>query len=347
MAVITYAMWQATLEDMDGFGIGPHGIPQAWSADGRVFPAPRHSIRLEANVLRSVTAEEAYRNWRQHAFYTPERTSQTEYMRDVWAHVLRVEPFPLQIPLRPGEQILEVKGLEEAGAAASWPNVGRVYRPGEMVAVETGADIRNMIMPLPTGYQTMAMQQQMAGLGAGQLGMQQTAGHGLLAMQAGLGLGQLGMQTNPDGEASARARALLLRLLDPDQRREYEAHGHFSVVRDGVRYRLSLVSMQVGVFREGQKIETWCAYVPNEPKEDTLVAQLLLLRDDPQKLRRLARVTKHDDPYIRPGGGIWTDIDPEDEARRRNVGMRAHVMRMLVRAGYANPEELLNAEQAE
>ena len=98
--------------------------------------------------------------------------------------------------------------------------------------------------------------------------------------------------------ADARAHELLLRLLTPDQRREYERCRTFRVERDGKRYVLNCYSLVVTVSDANRPssaentVETWCVFCPNTPREDTLIAQLLLLRDDPEKLRAKAHVTR-------------------------------------------------------
>jgi hypothetical protein len=108
----------------------------------------------------------------------------------------------------------------------------------------------------------------------------------------------------------ARAHALLLRLLDTNQRADYENTGGFWVVNETRRYRLDRCSLQVLVFERKARtpFENWCALLPNTPREDTLIAQLLLLRSDPEKLKRQCHVTHLDERLAwlgSPAGRRW------------------------------------------
>jgi hypothetical protein len=98
---------------------------------------------------------------------------------------------------------------------------------------------------------------------------------------------------------TARAHALLLRLLDKNQRADYDNTGGFWVGRlaDRRRYRLDRHTMQVLVFKAGEHspFENWCALLPNTAREDSLIAQLLLLRSDQKELKRQSYVTRLDD----------------------------------------------------
>jgi hypothetical protein len=94
--------------------------------------------------------------------------------------------------------------------------------------------------------------------------------------------------------ARGNASALLRQLLSDEQWKAYEDTGYFDVEAKGQTYRLG-VGTKVGVWDEAHEriIEDWCSYVPHEPHEDTIVAQLLELQHDPQALRERAVVTKY------------------------------------------------------
>ena len=89
-------------------------------------------------------------------------------------------------------------------------------------------------------------------------------------------------------ESEERARQLLLDYLDDEQRDEYEQQRHFTVIsRDGERhYRVEHGrSRNVKLIGEdGRVLHTYCAH-PAElvPDEDTMLAQLLMLRGDEEE----------------------------------------------------------------
>ena len=89
-------------------------------------------------------------------------------------------------------------------------------------------------------------------------------------------------------ESEERARRLLLDYLDDEQRDEYEQQRHFTVIsRDGERrYRVEHGrSRNVKLIGEdGRVLRTYCAH-PAElvPDEDTMLAQLLMLRGDEEE----------------------------------------------------------------
>jgi hypothetical protein len=100
--------------------------------------------------------------------------------------------------------------------------------------------------------------------------------------------------------ALARAEQLLESLLDEKQLRSYRKTWGFDVLSGGRRYRLDLLSLQVRVYEGRRFIENWCTYLPNAPRADTLIAQLLLLRADPELLRKQAQVTLSSGEIIAP-----------------------------------------------
>src|SRR5215472_819222 len=138
-------------------------------------------------------------------------------------------------------------------------------------------------------------------------------------------LGVDGLSHGLDTEASARAHKLLMRLLDKRQQNEYLSTHCFNVFVGPRRYRLDRSNLQVRVYEADEIIENWCAYLPNAPREDTLICQLLLLRDDPVKLRSMAKVTKRND-YSRWGF-------EETAQRMRGLGV-SRIRDFLQRAGY-------------
>ncbi len=96
-----------------------------------------------------------------------------------------------------------------------------------------------------------------------------------------------------DPEPHERARALLKRLLTPAQWAAFEACGIVTERIRGAEYTLG--SGQIGVRRPTwfgkQRWERWCVNPePGLPFEDCLIAQLLHLRADPAKLRKMANV---------------------------------------------------------
>ena len=97
--------------------------------------------------------------------------------------------------------------------------------------------------------------------------------------------------------AYVKAAKLLAKFLTPEQQAEYEQTHRFSVI-DSQRNRRYLIGddLQVRVYAlDGHQfappLETWCVYLPGTPESDSILAQLLMLRDDPKKLRKLACVT--------------------------------------------------------
>ena len=116
--------------------------------------------------------------------------------------------------------------------------------------------------------------------------------------------------------AAAKAHELLMSLLTPEQRREYEASRTITLYsgqgRYQQKYQLRYEDLQVKVFdHKGKLFENWCGYVPNAPREDTLIAQLLAIRNDPGRLRRAAQVTRMREDgvvLVWPGGQFQTRL---------------------------------------
>lgn len=92
-------------------------------------------------------------------------------------------------------------------------------------------------------------------------------------------------------EIAAKARALLLSVLDEDQQQELEKVGHFHVhTKDGLRsYRLRPGSGPVRVKSEDGFQYSYCIHPPaNYPADDTAVAQKLLLETDEESFLEIA-----------------------------------------------------------
>jgi hypothetical protein len=94
--------------------------------------------------------------------------------------------------------------------------------------------------------------------------------------------------------ARDRAQALFVRLLDPKQREQYQAFGYVDVplpngqsARIGPAYRIGWPRDAIG--RAYPKSASQCVVPSGEdiPAADILIAQLLHLRNDPNRLRRI------------------------------------------------------------
>lgn len=123
----------------------------------------------------------------------------------------------------------------------------------------------------------------------------------------------------PSEKAAAKANRLLKKFLTTEQWKEYQATERFPVIVGKKRYVLGK-DLQVRVYNADDYVfapprETWCVRLPGTPIADTLLAQLLMLRDDPKRLRYLACVTSRHRPGYQDGG-------------------RAHALRIMRRAGY-------------
>jgi hypothetical protein len=100
--------------------------------------------------------------------------------------------------------------------------------------------------------------------------------------------------------AERRARDLLLRMLAPTQRREFDVHGYFSVNVPG-RGRFWIFpwrSLNVVDPRTG---DCYCAVLEGRlPVYDLMLAQKLLLENEPQYFFSVAN--RHPSFVLRPGG---------------------------------------------
>lgn len=96
--------------------------------------------------------------------------------------------------------------------------------------------------------------------------------------------------------ARAKARELLLRFLDEQQRQSHDASGGFEVVgKSGSIYRINhgIAGNIERLDRCGRTMERWCVHPSAAlPAEDAMLAQLLHLREDDAGLRRIANVTR-------------------------------------------------------
>lgn len=93
--------------------------------------------------------------------------------------------------------------------------------------------------------------------------------------------------------ASQRARQLLLGELDPVQRAQFEAEGHFIVRgRRGRSYRIRRgISGNIDMLQRGRVISRLCVHPHGAhamPPEDVMLAQLLHLRDDERGVLQVA-----------------------------------------------------------
>lgn len=100
-------------------------------------------------------------------------------------------------------------------------------------------------------------------------------------------------------EASAKARVLLMRVLNPIQRAEYEADKRFTLVGSlGGRYRIAHGRVgNVSLLNDaGDPVIVYCAH-PRErmPVEDVLIAQKLSLLTDEAAFIAVANVTRRRD----------------------------------------------------
>ena len=142
-----------------------------------------------------------------------------------------------------------------------------------------------------------------------------------------------------DEEAARRARKLLLSLLTEQQRADYQMTRHFTVRSarkpwDQVFFRIG-DTLQVRVYDLSGKVkENWCAYKDSAPREDTIIAQLLLLRDDPIKLRRMAEITSIYADGLGAGPISFAESEELRQTMRIQALARARTQRLLERAGY-------------
>jgi hypothetical protein len=114
-------------------------------------------------------------------------------------------------------------------------------------------------------------------------------------------------------EARERSRALLLDYLSPDQRRDFEAFGHFDVVKTGSRrslrmfllaypkfrvYRFSRDRHPVRLFTSQQQLAVAfprCAFCVHSSvaatQDDEILSMKLLLEHDEPHFTRIAHAT--------------------------------------------------------
>ena len=92
----------------------------------------------------------------------------------------------------------------------------------------------------------------------------------------------------PRTAAEVRAKQLLLRILSPTQRAEFERHGFFSVVVAG-RGKFCILATSIFNVLEMQSGCSYCARVQARvPLPDLLLAQKLVLENDPQAFFKVA-----------------------------------------------------------
>jgi hypothetical protein len=98
--------------------------------------------------------------------------------------------------------------------------------------------------------------------------------------------------------AEQRALSLLLGLLNPEQRREFQAHGYFHVIggSTGDRYRVRLDSaVNIDVLGEHGIVRYHLCGRPsgNLPMYDVMAGQLLHLQDSGAEARFLSQANRH------------------------------------------------------
>jgi hypothetical protein len=98
--------------------------------------------------------------------------------------------------------------------------------------------------------------------------------------------------------AKRRALSLLLNLLNPEQRREFQAYGHFHVMggASGDCYRIRVDSVaNIDVLRhDGTVKHRLCAHPTGDiPVYDVMAGQLLYLQDSSTEKRFLAQANSH------------------------------------------------------
>lgn len=111
--------------------------------------------------------------------------------------------------------------------------------------------------------------------------------------------------------AKRRALSLLLTLLNPEQRKEFQAYGHFHVTggASGARYRIRVDPIaNIDVLRnDGTVKHRLCAHPTGDiPMFDVMAGQLLHLQDPGTETRFLAQANSH-------------PARPEDQLRRNST----------------------------
>jgi hypothetical protein len=95
--------------------------------------------------------------------------------------------------------------------------------------------------------------------------------------------------------ATKRAESLLFTILKPEQVRQYSDHGYFETEVNDKLYRITKGhSGNVKLIRNGKIVESYCAHPSNAygtPEQDTMLAQLLMLKTDEAKFLKTANRT--------------------------------------------------------
>jgi hypothetical protein len=93
-------------------------------------------------------------------------------------------------------------------------------------------------------------------------------------------------------DAIARARALLVSMLDVKQRKQYERERFFEVVARGSRRRYRIREGTHGNVRllddSGKEVTSYCAQPLGVPVGDSMLAQALMLEHDEDAFLRVA-----------------------------------------------------------
>ena len=130
--------------------------------------------------------------------------------------------------------------------------------------------------------------------------------------------------------AETRGRALLLRLLDPSQRRDFERHGYFSVQVAGRGTFWILPSTFFNVLH-AETGDCYCAVPRAEvPLSDLMLGQKLLLEHEPKAFFRIANrraelTPDPSDPESGPDRVMQKrNMPPPDRIRWSEVSMIPH-----------------------
>lgn len=92
-----------------------------------------------------------------------------------------------------------------------------------------------------------------------------------------------------DPEATKKARATLLRHLDPEQKSSFEKSAKFVVIgKDGKGYTITRARSFNVTAPDGTK---YCGQLSECPLEDQMLAQKILLQNDPEKFFKNANVS--------------------------------------------------------
>lgn len=90
--------------------------------------------------------------------------------------------------------------------------------------------------------------------------------------------------------AGAKARQLLLSLLDEEQEKQYQANGSFELRTDRGRYRINPGDRVEELDPAGKVLARFCIHPPDYemPREDWAIAQKLMLETDEETFHRVA-----------------------------------------------------------